>query len=63
MHFAVNSNGKAPKNCGKKFLWFIMEHHWKAEVYWKYFGKELSLLVSECILEFKKDHTFQLLLA
>ena len=28
-----------------------------------YFEKELLLLVSECILDFKKDHTFQFHLA
>ena len=34
MHVTVNPDGKVPiKACGTDFLWFIMEHYWKAEAY------------------------------
>ena len=66
IHVTVNSDGKGFIRAWNSFLWKIR----KAEAYFIQLNhivvkqiiseKELLLLVLECILEFKKDHTFQL---
>ena len=70
----VNSDGKMPIKSMRKFSLFYhgtlkesgsIFHLIKAYCY-KYvncFRKELSLLVSKCVLEFEKDHTLQFLIA
>ena len=49
-----NINGK------QKCILFDQMYYHKSV---KHFRKETSLLVSKCILEFNRDHTFQFLLA